>query len=184
MEEPFGLGIEWKTLTSKFNDQGEEQRKQKWLYPRRNLPVKYNGITKTQAAELWDFYLARKGTFSAFNFFLANSDDYVGEYVGVGDGSTTVFNLPAENSSAYTVYVDGNAQTGGGVNYTFGDGTGEDGADKVTFTVAPSDGDYITFDFTGNLKVRCRFAEDILNFEIFYNRLVNAVLKLKGLLNA
>jgi len=186
--EPLPLTIQFKTLISQFDDLGEEQRKQKWLYPKRHPRIVYQGITKANAATLWQFYLDRKGSYEAFSFFVGSStyaaNTYEGEYVGTGDGSTTVFNLPAKNSSDYTVYVNGVEKSGGGVDYTFGEGTGTDGADKITFVAAPAAGDRITYDFTGTLKIRCTFAEDNLDFDSFYDRVANMGLQLKGQLNA
>ena len=44
----------------------------------------------------------------AFNFFMptlnANPYTYVGEYVGTGDASTTVFNLPCRTSASVRGY--------------------------------------------------------------------------------
>jgi len=172
-----------KTLFSEFDDVGEEQRKQKWLYPRRNVTLQYKGKSKADARTVWQFYLSRNGPFEAFNFFSCRSDTYEGEYAAVGDGSTTIFNLPAKNSSNYTVYKNGIEQSGGGVDYTFSAGGGTDGADKITFVGAPDAGDKITYDFTGNLKVRCVFAEDYQDYETFYDRFVNLGIVLRGLLN-
>jgi len=181
---PFDETILFKTLTSEFDDLGEEKRKQKWLYPKRNIALKYKAITKTKALILWQFYLARKGAYTAFSFFFPWTNTFEGEYVNTGDGSTVVFNLPSKQASAYILYVDGLAQEAGGADYTFGPLGGTDGADKVTFGSAPTDGARITWDFTGYLKVRSRFEEDKMNFVTFYDRLVNSKLKLKGLLNA
>jgi hypothetical protein len=185
--EPVNIQIQFKTLVSQFDDLGEKKRKQKWLYPKRHPTIIYKGITKANGRTLWQFYLSRKGSYEAFNYFVGTnsyaSNTYEGEYVGTGDGSTTVFNLPAKNSSSYKVYKDGVEQTGGGVDYTFAAGTGADGADKITFTAAPASGTRITYDFTGTLKIRCTFAEDMLDFETFYDRLVNMGIQLEGELN-
>ncbi len=86
-------------------------------------------------------------------------------YVGTGDGSTTVFDLPFKNSSSYTVYNAGVAKTGGGVDYTFGDGTGTDGRDKITWNSAPADGNRISLDATGNRAWAVIFASDELPWE-------------------
>ena len=180
---PLRHTIEWKTIISQYDDLGAEQRKQKWLYPRRNLKLTYAYLTFTEVSTLWEFYLARKGSYEAFNFFFPFSETYVGEYVGTGDGSTVIFNLPAKTSTHYKVYIDSVAQTES-TNYTFGSGTGADGEDKVKFTAAPTDGARITYDFTGYLKVRCRFEDDKMDMETFYARLTGTGLKLKGLLNA
>jgi len=184
MKNPISQGLRTKTLFSEFEDLGEEKRRQKKLFPTRDFSIGYEWISKEEARTLWEFYKARAGAYEAFNFFHPWSDTYDGEYVGTGDGSTTVFNLPAENSSDYTVYVDGVEQTGGGDDYTFSAGGGTDGADKITFTSAPAAGKRITYDFTGNLKIRGRFMEDKLDWDTFYDRLTNMGLKIKGLLNA
>jgi hypothetical protein len=180
--EPVKQEIKWKTLITPF-DQGEENRRQKWLFPKRDLTLKYNYLTKAQMNILWAYYLSMKGAYTAFNFFLPYSDTYVKEYVGTGDASTTVFNLPAKTSSSYTLYVDDVAKTAGGVDWTFASAGGTDGADKATFNSAPAAGAYITFSFTGFLKVRCRF-EDTFDYDTFTTYLMGTGVKLKGLLNA
>jgi hypothetical protein len=187
MINPVTVEIEHKTLLSRFEGLGKEKRRKKWLYPRRNLTFRYRLLQKADGETLWEFYIARGGTYEAFSCFVPEPKQtyrtYTGEYVGTGDGSTTIFNLPAKTSSSYTVYVDGNSQTGGGVDYTFSAGGGPDGEDKITFTAAPNDGVRITYDFTGVLKVRSRFAEDMQGFDFFFDRLVTTGIKLKGLLN-
>jgi len=181
-EESIKHRINFKVLESEF-DNDQESRKLKSLYPRRDLQVAYDKLTLAQARTLWQFHLARHGNFEAFSYFFPDSDTYVGEYVGTGDGSTTTFNLPSMLASSYSVYIDSIAQTAGS-NYTFTSQGGADGADLLTLAAAPSAGQRITFSFTGYLKVRSRFAESYLDFEVFYNRLVTMGINLKGFLNA
>ena len=323
---PLEETVQYKTLVTRLNDLGEEQRRAKWLYPRRTFSLKYQAISVSQAKTLWDFYMQRRGRYEAFNFFYPMSGTYTGEYVGTGDGSTTGFNAPCKSATGVTVYVDRVTQPesedialtnpgfetgdetgwdwncnssyatrsyvtekshsgsysckmvqdgthtenacltqgftasegtytlsvwfwaeegnyanvnlrdqihgvshivhaeGNGdwqtltVTATFPSGTtqggvylystynqanntvyyddvqvektlytvngGEDGADLISFVTAPDDGARITMDFTGHLKVRCRFAEDMLDFQTFYARLVSAGIKLQGLLNS
>jgi hypothetical protein len=181
---PLRISLEFKTLSSKFDDLGEENRKRKWLYPKRQVVLSYNYITKAEAKTLWQFYQARYGPYEAFAFFIGISDDYVNEYVGTGDGVTTIFNLTSKNASSYSLYVNGILMQGGGVEYTFTAVGGSDGEDKIEFVVTPAEGDRITFDFSGELKIRCKFKEDILTFDLFYDRLVNEGIALQGELNA
>ena len=184
--DPIAEDIQFKTLVSTFDDLGVEKRKQKWLYPKRLISLTYKGISKAQAATLYQFYIARAGSYEAFNFFYPetkSTNTYVTEYVGTGDGATIVFNLPSRTASAYTLYLDAAAQTAGGTDWTFASQGGADSADKCTFVAAPNDGQRITFTFTGYLKVRCRFEDDKLSFENFHDRLINGGLKLQGLLN-
>ena len=183
-DNPVPVTMQFMTLESPFGKHGEEQSSQQWLYPKRHVgPLKYSYVEKADARTLWQFYQARKGAHESFTFYLPNPDDYVNEYVGPGDGSTVVFNLPCKTSSNRDLKVDGVSQTEG-VDYTFSAGGGVDGADQVTFTVAPAIGLYITLDFTGLLKIRSKFKEDKLSWEEFYNRLTKMGLKFKGRLNA
>jgi len=175
--------IQFKTLVSRFDDLGEETRKKKWLYPRRRISLAFKGLSLADAKTLWAFYIARGGSFEAFNWFHLFSNTYVGEYVGTGDGSTTNFNLPSKDASSRKLYIDGEEQTEG-VNWTFTAEGGADSADLCELTTAAASGQRITFDFTGYLKVRCRFDEDYADFRIFVRTLTEAGIKLQGLLNA
>ena len=190
---PVKWEMEFKTLKSNFDDLGEEKRKKKWLYPRRNITLKYEAITKDEVEDLYEFYQARAGSYGDFVWFESTGvgayKTYSSEYVG-GMGTTTlVFNLPALGSSAtITMNVAGGASATS--NYTFSAGGGSDGEDKVTFVsssaggiTAPASTQYVTCDFTGRLKIRCRFAEDRLSWDNFYDSMINVGVKLKGLLN-
>jgi len=179
---PLAESIEFRTLASEY-ESGLEVTKQKRLFARRHFDLKYQTITLAEAKTLWQFYLSRKGKHLPFNLFLPFANDYTGEYVGTGNATTVIYNLPCKTSSARAIYVANQLQTSG-TDYTFSAATGEDGADKITFAVAPTLGQYITCDFTGRLKIRGKFAEDQMTFETFYNRLANTGLKIKGLLNA
>lgn len=174
--------MEFRTLGSEY-ESGQEVTKQKRLFPKRSFPLKYSNITPENARILWQFFMGRKGKHLPFNFFHPFESTYLGEYVNTTDGATTIYNLPSKLASGYTVYVGGVVKTAG-VDYTFAATGGEDGADKITFAAAPAAGQYITIDFTGRLKVRCKFGEDLMSFDTFCNRLVTTGLTLKGLLNA
>jgi uncharacterized protein (TIGR02217 family) len=186
---PVRQTIQFKTLVSKFGDQGEENRKAKWTYPRRNISVQYSALSKADAQTLWQFYLDRKGSYEAFAFFestgVGSPYTYSQEYVGTGDSTTAIFNLPAVDSSAsHVVWVDSSSQ--GSTRYSMSYKGGSDGEDKLTFgtTYIPSSTQKILYDFTGRLKIRCRFAVDNLTFENFYDSIVNKGITLQGLLNA
>lgn len=182
-ENPFPYGFEYKTEKSRFGREGEEIRKQRWLYPKPLIgPLKYNWITKADLQTLWEFYQARAGAFGEFNFFFPNSHSWIDMYVGTGNGSQTVWNLPCKSSSGRILKVDGVQQTEG-VDYTVSGGGGLDGADQLTMLSTPSTGVYITLNFTGILKVRLTYAEDKLTAEEYYNRLVKHGIKFVGHLN-
>jgi len=83
-------------------------------------------------------------------------------YVGTGNGTTTVWDLPCrDTASNITVYSDG-------VEVTVGLTLSDDGANeakKATFAVAPLAGKVLTASFTGQLRIIARFAEDRLALE-------------------
>ena len=177
--------MQFKTLFSSFDNMGEEKRKRKWLYPKRNITIQYNYLNKLDARTIFNFYIARHGSYDAFSFFKYEVETFTGEYIATGDDSTVLFNLPCKNSSARTVYVDSTTQSEGtsAHDYIYTSLGGADGCDKIEFAGAPLSSERITIDFTGNLKIRCRFSEDNLSFETLYNRLRNVGISLVGLLN-
>jgi len=174
--------MQFKTLFSNYNDLGVERRKRKWLYPKRLITLQYSNITKGEGRTLFDFYIARSGAYDAFTFYKYELETYVGEYVGTGDGSTLIFNLPCKTSSARTVYLDGAEQTVT-THYTYSALGGTDGCDEITFVAAPAAGERVTLDFTGYLKIKCRFKEDNMSFETFFNTYRTVGVQLQGLLN-
>jgi hypothetical protein len=180
-ENPLDQGMAFSTLVSSF-DGGNESRKQKRLFPHRQLRLQYKHILKSEVRTLWRFHQERKGKLEAFNLFLPFEDDYVGEYVGTTDGSTLNWNAPSRLAYSVTVYVDGSEQVSGS-DYTFSQEAGVDGADLIEFSSAPPAGAQITMDFSGYLKVRARFDDDLMRWQIFYNKLVSTGLKIQGLLN-
>ena len=183
---PVSEEIEFKTLTSNFADLGEEQRKQKWLYPKRLITLKYPWISKGEAQEMFQFFIDRAGSYSTFKFFYPDVKgtpfSYTYEYVGTGDGAATVFNLPAKSAGNYILYLDGSGQSDPS-DYSFSAGGGPDGEDKITFVAAPNAGQRITFSFTGRLKIVGRFKSDKMRFDLFFDRLVNSGIQIQGLLN-
>jgi len=180
-DTPFTVELEFKTVLSEF-ESGEIQAKSKRLFPRRNLRVRFAANSLTEAAEVWAFYLARKGRLQAFNAFLPWQDTYTGEYVATGDGEATSFNLPSKLATAYSVYVGG-SEAASGVDFSITLQGGADGADRIDFTSPPGVGEYVTMDFTGHLKVHGRFAADVLSFEMFSGLLFNYGIEIKGELN-
>lgn len=193
---PVTQNMRFKTLVSNFDDLGEEKRKRKWVYPKRDISLQYKVLSKSEAETLWRFYQDRSGAYEAFVWFESTGlgstayNSYAGEYVGTGDSTTLVFNLPAVNSSqVHILYIAGTSQPT--TNYTFSASGGSNNEDKVTVVSSsaggppvPTSTERITYDFDGRLKIRCRFAEDAFLFENFYDRLVTAGVKLSGLLNS
>ena len=60
-------------------------------------------------------------------------------------------------------------------------GGGDGSADRVDFVTAPATGESISCDFTGKLRINCRFAQDRLSRELFINILFAYGIELRGL---
>lgn len=103
-----------------------------------------------------DFVADQRGQFGTFTFFfyhpLCSTEKWYRKYIGVGDGSTTSFDLPGKSLSNLSV-------TGGGA-YDHYEGTGEDGRDTIVYSSAPAEDTVIYADFTGTLGLFMRFASD------------------------
>lgn len=196
---PVTIEFQTKTLVSQFDDEnapGREKRRQKWTVPRRNVRIPYNNkfFTSANIRTIWKFFVARMGRYETFSFFLDapfiarssyGQQDYENEYIGVGDGSTTQYSLPGRSVGSETVYKDSaraNPLATSG-EYWIDPLAGSDGEDILHFTVAPLEGERVTIDFTGVLKIRCRFMTDAFSYEDFYNIVARTGVELKGLMN-
>jgi uncharacterized protein (TIGR02217 family) len=124
-----------------------------------------NGFSEIQT--LMGFFLARLGMWDSWLFDDPSDDTATLAEFGVGDGSTTVFQLvrsmggfaePIQNlNSTPTIYSNGTLVSGGA--YSIGS-TG-----IVTFTTAPTSGAILTW--SGTFYFRCRFMQDTADFEQF-----------------
>lgn len=173
----------WDTIISRM-DGGAEQRRQKTLFPLYDVEVRYDALANADARTLYEFFMARKGRYEAFYIYdlgllAGEAFAHSAQFVGSGDGSTDTFDLPGRSTSNQTIYVDGAEQTLS-THYTISSGTGVSGADQVMFVTAPADGAVITADFTGFLRMRCRFADDTLARELFQTTRYRFSVKLTG----
>jgi len=176
--DPVIVTPNWKTITSNA-DSSKEQRRQKWSFPKYDVQIKYGTITPRSSMQIiWDFYMARKGSAEAFYYYAKYSGSHNAQYVGYGDAADTIFDLPGKSTSSQAIYIDGVVQVGG---YSILTGGGAEASDRVEFVAAPADGELITCDFNGFLRIRCRFAEDKLSEEYFYQTCYTTGIKLKGL---
>jgi hypothetical protein len=105
---PIDIIAEDKTYITSFQ-LGQEQRRQIWTYPRRHINLRFPPLTKANMNILWDFFKTVNGRKDAFWFFWHVSDVYTDEWVGRGDASTRIFDLPAKETveANLAVYVGG-----------------------------------------------------------------------------
>lgn len=180
---PLVVSPRFKTLI-RTAESGIEQRTYKQLYPQYDVVVKYSDLLAADIQTLWDFYIARKGAYEAFFIYdLAllggNAFNHISEYVGVGDDAEDVFDIPGRSVASETVYVNGISKSDPG-DYSISVQGGAD-PDQIDFVVAPPEGDVITIDFTGFLRMRVRFEEDSIPRQLFAYNAYKIGINLRGL---
>lgn len=140
---------------------GFEQRNINWSQARCKYQAAHGVKNENQMKRLLAFFRARRG--KAYGFRFKDWLDYngTGEIIGVGDGTTTAFQLikTYTDDAGYTevrkirkpvadtvkVYIDTVRQTALSVNVTTG---------IITFTVAPAQNAVITADYEFDVPVR------------------------------
>lgn len=146
---------------------GIEQRRQQYTYPRHKITgLKWgrDANSTTRLDTLYGFYQDCYGAYSPFAYFDFVTRTWAKQYVGVGTGAQLVWNMPSYGGSAFVVRVN-NVIVGSG--YTIGAGAGDNGRDKITFSVAPTLGHIITISFLGRRVFISRFMRDEMSYESF-----------------
>jgi hypothetical protein len=177
-KHPYEITAVWKTIITAF-DAANEQRRQKQAFAKYDVNLVYDRLTDAEIMTLWNFYQARKGAYEAFYFYTLETSGWEGLYIGTGDGTTVTFDLPGKSTSSHTIYSNGSEVDSG--DYTILTGGGAGNSDRITFDVAPVSNTIITCDFTGYMRIRCRFEEDRMTKQWFEYVLFRTGLKLKGL---
>jgi hypothetical protein len=174
---PYSVSPRWKTIITTF-DTGAEQRRSKRPFAQYDVTLTYDVITVAEMQTLWNFYQSAKGSYMPFFFYCYESAAYANLLVGTGDAVTTIFDLPGKSTSSRTLYVNGAVQSSG---FSYLTGGGQENSDRVQFTVAPAIGAIISADFTGYLRIRCRFKNDTLSRQMFEALLYKTGIELQGL---
>jgi len=88
---------------------GQEQRRQIWTFPKRHINLQYPPLSPANMDVLWNFFRTVNGRKDTFWFFWPYSDAYTGEWVGRGDGSVRLFDLPSKETieGNLVVYIGG-----------------------------------------------------------------------------
>lgn len=146
---------------------GKEKRSILWANARSKYEINYKDISKSETNEIISFFMARNGSAYGFRFKDWNDFEVTSQNIGVGDSTTTnfqlikeygddeniykrVINKPVEGS--VSIYVNGTLQQGNySINYNDG---------VISFDGAVASGAIITADFEFDIPVR--FATDML----------------------
>lgn len=183
---------------------GQESRTQRWAQPRRKYNVAYGVKDHTQLVTMRNFYVARRGASFGFRYkdFMDMTTGGLGidsafpdatpaafddELIGVGDGTTTVFQLIRTYADDFLPYaqnitkpVVGSVKSGiDGVEEVWGtDFSVDHTTGKVTYNVAPALGEQITGGCDYDIPVRFGKPTDelmALNIEDFSSGSVPAI---------
>jgi uncharacterized protein (TIGR02217 family) len=159
---------------------GRELRALDYPYPLWQFTLIFDLLRDNPAAgydelrTLMGFFMLCQGAFGTFLFRDPTDDRVTGQQIGVGDASTTVFQLQRAMGTTLpgggfqepivapnivsAVYLDGITQSP--ASYSVDPNTG-----LITFETAPGGGLIITTDFS--YYFRCRFVDDSYAFENF-----------------
>jgi uncharacterized protein (TIGR02217 family) len=176
--EGFIVSPVWKTIIAE-TDSLKEQRKQKQTYAFYDVALTYDYLSEDDFKTLWAFYMARKGAYEAFYIYDLFVEDHDSIWLGMGDGVTTTFDISGKTTTDHIVYLDGGVLATS--NYVIISGGGAENSDRITFTTAPVTGAILTIDFSGYLRIYCRFKEDKLSRESFSYKALKTSIELKGL---
>jgi uncharacterized protein (TIGR02217 family) len=163
---------------------GRELRALDYPYPLWQFALVYDFLRDNPQAgydelrTLLGFFMLCQGAFGTFLFQDPSDFQVAGQQIGIGDASTTVFQLQRAMGTSLAgggflepmdapnvvsaIYFDGITQAP--ATYSVDPTTG-----LVTFGFAPGSGLIITADFT--YYFRCRFVDDKYDFENFMYRL-------------
>jgi len=177
---PVDITTNWNNITSRF-DSGKEQSRQKNLYPKYDVTLTYKVLSSADMQILWNFYQARRGSYESFYFYSLESVQWNGVFIGIGDGSTTIFDIPGKSTNSNVIYASGLVVPAS--DYTITAGAGDCSSDQITFDTAPTLNTLITTNFVGYLRIRCKFKNDKMTRSGFTGSLYTTGLELKGVAN-
>lgn len=158
---------------------GREIRAALWSYPIWEIRLTYEAlrddVANNEFKQLLGFFLLRQGSFDTFYFNDPDDNSVVDQVFGIGDGTTTQFQLIRSYASfiepVYAVNTITNVKKAGATqtnptNYTI-NSTG-----LITFVSPPAAAASLTATFT--YYYRARFKDDLAEFEKFMQQLWTA----------
>jgi len=162
--------VQFKTDVSSF-ESGKEQRRARWSTPLKVFDINFEVLDWDDMHTLYDFYVARKGSYEEFYFDGLHNIPISSEIVSTPSGltySVTLTTPPIKPSTlTVTLSTSGLTLTDNGYGVLTGNGSGtinyDTGALSVVFNSPPGTTVLANYNFYYN----CRFSEDSLSFEMF-----------------
>jgi hypothetical protein len=121
-------------------------RYRKWLNPRNTINLSWDVLDQADKDTI-EAFIVSVGVNHDFVWFDWRALEWKGVLVALGDSTTTLFTLPAVETSDLSYTVAG-ADTAG----TLSIGTGANGEDQVTFADPPENNAQIRASFTGRRR--------------------------------
>jgi hypothetical protein len=122
-----------------------------FLRPRWQFDLGWSLLSDTDAQSIADHVNVQGGSGIAFEWFSWFSNLYwIFVPIGTGDGVTTLFTIPGKLTSDHQFFTGSGTPATGSITA----GTGPNGEDKVTFSVAPASGVAIWANFRGSQTVQ------------------------------
>lgn len=160
------VGSRRRIVPNYYTQVSEAGQQHRWRYrkalkPRFEIDLGWALLTSSEMQQIDDFVRSMSGAASAFDWWDWKTFHWIFLPVGTGDGSTSVFTLPAKSVSDLEVYVAGTLKTEP-THYTKSSGTGANGEDQITFTAGniPASGTAIWCHALCKRKFTVTFAED------------------------
>ncbi len=138
-----------------------EQRNQNWVYPRERWDVAYGIKAKADLVTLLEFFYAMRGRLTGFRF--KSPDDFEATTVslGMGDGSTTDFQLVKTYTVGSLTFIRKISKPVAGTVIVYLDAVDQGSAWSIDITtglvsldVAPASGEEVTATFQFDIPVR------------------------------
>jgi len=162
---------------------GRESRRLMWQGPRRDVTIKYNGMSYTEAQSFWEFYRSMEGPYQSFVFYFPRERTYWDEAFGSSNGEEDLINLPCKDIQLGQSFElrRGNVVLVYNSDYTINVGAGAQGCDQADLDVPGEAGQNYFFSFTGRLKIKARFSDEGQGFSELKDLLSQITVNLVGL---
>lgn len=145
-------------FTTRQNIAGQNsfQRFRKSARPRYVIDLAWQFLADVDALSFESLIVATLGAATQFDWFDWVTFDWLWIPIGIGNGVTTVWTLPAKSTSNQLFFTG----TGTSVSGSISAGTGAQGEDRVTISPAVASGVALWFNFLGRRRFTVQFESD------------------------
>jgi uncharacterized protein (TIGR02217 family) len=148
------IEVRYRTDLAEF-DAGYQVRSARWARSRRHFEIVYDWLLPAEWQSIIDLYHQQQGGLREFRFDDFSDTAPRARTFGEGDGTTTVFWLQHDYTSATVIYIDGAAYAGVYVDPETG---------RVQFDAAPARGAVLSYD-ADEAGYRARFSADAFPYQ-------------------